>query len=117
MIITRLDVGHVRAAMLVRANSLSRAYSGVRPEVVDLLCQMINKDIVPQVPLRGSVSASGDLLHLSYVTACMSGNKRKELVYHRGKLDSTAEEVFQRNGLEFIEFRAKGLKANLIINR
>lgn len=94
--------------MFSRANSLSRAYSGVRPEVVEQLCSMINQDIVPQVPLRGSVSASGDLVPLSYIASCMSGAKKDSKVYFKGKLNSTAELAFKEAGLRFIEFQPKG---------
>ena len=43
----------VRVVMAVRANSLSRGYSGVRPEVVEKLCAMLTADVVPMAPLRG----------------------------------------------------------------
>ncbi|XP_063446766.1 uncharacterized protein LOC134726297 [Mytilus trossulus] len=55
------------AAMVTRANCLAKAYSGVRAEVVTTLTDLINNDIVPEVPLRGSVSASGDLMPLGYI--------------------------------------------------
>ncbi|XP_013408364.1 phenylalanine ammonia-lyase 2-like [Lingula anatina] len=65
----------VRAVMVTRANCLAKAYSGVRPDVVQLLVAMINNDIVPIVPLRGSVSASGDLMPLGYIAAAMIGRE------------------------------------------
>jgi phenylalanine ammonia-lyase len=45
----------MRVIMAVRANSLSRGYSGVGPEVVELLCKMLNADLIPLAPLRGYV--------------------------------------------------------------
>ncbi len=63
----------VRAAMLIRANTLLKGYSGVRREVVDLLVEMLNRDIVPAVPSRGSVGASGDLAPLAHVALAMMG--------------------------------------------
>lgn len=69
----KVDYEIIRTLMAVRANSLARGYSGVRPEVVDMLCQLLNYDIVPVVPLRGSISASGDLCPTSYVAAVMAG--------------------------------------------
>jgi histidine ammonia-lyase len=68
-----LPVPVSRAVMLVRANSLSRGYSGVRPAVVRLVRDMLNADVVPLMPQRGSVSASGDLMPISYLASCMSG--------------------------------------------
>ena len=65
----------VRAAMVTRANCLVKAYSGVRPVVTTTLADLINSDIAPQVPLRGSVSASGDLMPLGYIAAAMIGRE------------------------------------------
>lgn len=75
--------GPIRAAMAVRANSLSMAYSGVSVSFVQLLAELINNNIVPVVPLRGSISASGDLIPLSYIAAALTG--RADLkVYYKG---------------------------------
>jgi histidine ammonia-lyase len=52
----------VRATMAVRANCLARGYSGVRTEVVQLLIDCLAHDILPLIPERGSVGASGDLV-------------------------------------------------------
>jgi phenylalanine ammonia-lyase len=63
----------VRASMLVRLNSLSASASGVKLETVRILADMITKDVVPLVPIRGSISASGDLSPLSYIGGVMQG--------------------------------------------
>lgn len=63
----------VRAAMLLRAHSLSQGHSGVRPEVIEILVQFLNKDIVPCVPRYGSVGASGDLAPLSHIALALMG--------------------------------------------
>ncbi|KAK7958097.1 hypothetical protein PG988_012945 [Apiospora saccharicola] len=62
-----------RAAMLVRLNSLAGGASGIRVTLADTLVELLNKDVVPCIPLRGSISASGDLSPLSYVGAVMQG--------------------------------------------
>jgi phenylalanine ammonia-lyase len=62
-----------RATILIRANCLARGYSGVRPEVVDLLLKCLQNDILPIIPERGSVGASGDLVPLSYVASMLIG--------------------------------------------
>ncbi|ORY58885.1 L-Aspartase-like protein [Pseudomassariella vexata] len=62
-----------RASMLVRLNSLAGGDSGIRICVAENLVQLLNKDIVPRIPLHGSISASGDLSPLSYVGAVMQG--------------------------------------------
>jgi histidine ammonia-lyase len=57
----------VRAAMLVRANTLSKGYSGVRIEIVQTLLDMLNQNVIPVVPSQGSLGSSGDLCPLSHL--------------------------------------------------
>lgn len=64
----------VRAAMLVRCNSLVRGHSAVRWEILEALTNFLQHGITPVVPLRGSISASGDLSPLSYVALAINGN-------------------------------------------
>ena len=59
--------------MLLRANSLAKGFSGVRPEVIDLICAMLNKGVHPVVPSQGSVGASGDLAPLAHLALAMIG--------------------------------------------
>lgn len=68
-----LDPEVVRAMMLVLAASLARARSAVRPEVVELLARMLNAGVVPAVPSRGSVGASGDLAPLAHLALVLIG--------------------------------------------
>jgi histidine ammonia-lyase len=63
----------VRAMMLLRANSLTKGYSGVRIELVELLVEMLNNGIHPVVPSKGSVGASGDLVPLAHVALSLIG--------------------------------------------
>jgi histidine ammonia-lyase len=63
----------VRAMLLLRANTLARGYSGVRPEVVELLLELFNAGIVPAIPRQGSVGASGDLVQLSHLALVLIG--------------------------------------------
>ena len=63
----------VRAAMLIRASTMSKGHSGVRAEVVELLLDMLNADLVPYVPSRGSLGASGDLAPSAHVVLAMLG--------------------------------------------
>jgi len=58
---------------LLRANSLAKGYSGVRAEVIDLLCAMLNAGVHPIVPSQGSVGASGDLAPLAHLALAMIG--------------------------------------------
>jgi histidine ammonia-lyase len=63
----------VRAAMLLRANALAKGYSGARPETVELLIECLNRGLLPHVPSRGSVGASGDLAPLAHLALPLVG--------------------------------------------
>jgi histidine ammonia-lyase len=80
-----LSEPEVRAMMLLRANVLALGLSGIRPEVVELLCEMLNHRVHPLVPEKGSVGASGDLAPLAHLALTLIGEgeafldgKRKE---------------------------------------
>ncbi|KAI5467702.1 L-Aspartase-like protein [Mariannaea sp. PMI_226] len=64
----------VRGAILARANQNMRGQSAVRLEVLQRLIQLLHHDITPLVPLRGTISASGDLMPLSYIAGAVTGN-------------------------------------------
>ena len=68
-----LTAAEVRAMMLLRANSLSKGFSGVRAVVVDALCEMLNRGVTPFVPSQGSVGASGDLAPLAHLALALIG--------------------------------------------
>jgi histidine ammonia-lyase len=63
----------VRAMLLLRAASLARGRSGVRPAVVDALLALLERDVVPVVPQQGSVGASGDLQPLAHLASTLVG--------------------------------------------
>ena len=69
----RYPVEIVRAMMLLRANALAKGYSGVRPDIVNMLVDMLNKGVHPSVPRQGSVGASGDLVMLAHLGLVMIG--------------------------------------------
>ncbi len=68
-----LSAAETRAIMLLRANVLALGFSGCRPEVVELLIDMLNKGVTPVIPERGSVGASGDLAPLAHLALAMIG--------------------------------------------
>ncbi len=68
-----LSRSETRAMMLLRANSLAKGHSGVRAVVIDTLCEMLNRDVLPVVPSQGSVGASGDLAPLAHLALALIG--------------------------------------------
>jgi len=66
----------VRAAMLVRANTLAKGYSGVRVEIIETLLEMLNRGITPVVPSQGSLGSSGDLSPLSHLALVFTTDER-----------------------------------------
>jgi histidine ammonia-lyase len=93
----------VRAAMLLRANTLAKGYSGARAETVELLLACLNRGVTPIVPSRGSVGASGDLAPLAHLALPLVGEGRAEL---DGE-DLSGAEALARVELEPVSLEAK----------
>ena len=81
----RLPAHEVRAAMLLRANSLMKGASGVRIELIERLVAFLSADAIPHVYERGSIGASGDLVPLSYIAGAILGLHPSFLVDYRGE--------------------------------
>ncbi|MCB1218820.1 histidine ammonia-lyase [bacterium] len=88
----------VRAAMLLRAHTMSRGHSGVRREVIDAYVEMVNRGVVPVVYEKGSVGCSGDLSPLSMLALAVIGEG--EAFFEGERLHSA--EALQRAGMEVI---------------
>jgi histidine ammonia-lyase len=63
----------VRLTMLMKVIALAQGFSGVRPELVEALCALINNNIFPAIPSKGSVGASGDLAPLAHMAGALLG--------------------------------------------
>lgn len=83
-----LDDALVRLMMVLKINALAQGYSGVRMEIVEALLALINAEIYPCVPCKGSVGASGDLAPLAHMSAALLGHGT---VRHQGRLLSAPE--------------------------
>jgi histidine ammonia-lyase len=93
----------VRAAMVLRANALAKGYSGACIETVELLLAALNAGLIPHVPARGSVGASGDLAPLAHLALPLVGEG-----FARVNGESLpGREALQRAGLEPVRLRAK----------
>lgn len=69
-----LPPGWVRATMLTRCNTILRGHSAVSLHIIEILMALLRNNFTPVVPLRGSISASGDLSPLSYIAGTLTGN-------------------------------------------
>lgn len=68
-----LPVDCVRAAMIARIQTFAQARSGVHPDVIRILVELLNRKITPAVPRHGSVGASGDLVQLAHIALVLIG--------------------------------------------
>ncbi|HET8653421.1 MAG TPA: histidine ammonia-lyase [Gaiellaceae bacterium] len=93
----------VRAALLLRANALATGVSGARVEVAELLLECLRRGVLPRVPSRGSVGASGDLAPLAHLALPLIGEGE---AWFDGDLLGGSE-ALARAGLEPIRLRAK----------
>ena len=87
---------YVRAAMLARMNTLSLGNSGVHPSVIELMAQLLNKNIIPLIFEHGGVGASGDLVQLAHLALVLIGEGE---VFYKGELRNT-QEVFELENLK-----------------
>ena len=71
-----LERAVVRGMMAIRASTLARGHSGVRPELVRAIAALLNADVVPEVPEHGSLGASGDLAPLAHTFLTLLGEGR-----------------------------------------
>ncbi|MBX3289656.1 MAG: histidine ammonia-lyase [Acidobacteria bacterium] len=97
------DTATVRAIMLIRANTLARGFSGIRPETLELILELINRGVHPVIPEKGSLGASGDLAPLAHFACVLIGEGTAE---YNGQIVSGAE-ALKAAGLEPVVLKAK----------
>ncbi|KTT21695.1 histidine ammonia-lyase [Pseudomonas oryzihabitans] len=98
-----LDDALVRLILWLKVNSLARGFSGIRRQVIDALVALINAEVYPHIPLKGSVGASGDLAPLAHLSLVLLGEGKAR---HRGQWLS-ASEALAIAGLEPLTLAAK----------
>ena len=89
--------------MIVRIASLAQGRSAVRPILLQRLCELLNRGVLPVIPAEGSVGASGDLTPLSYIAAALMGERE---VHYKGSL-CAASEALQKAGLKPLKLLPK----------
>ncbi len=90
-----LPADEVKACMLARMNTLSRGNSGIHVSVINLLKELINRNVTPLIFEHGGVGASGDLVQLAHLALVLIGEGE---VFYKGERKST-KEVFATEGL------------------
>lgn len=98
-----IDDALVRLIMVLKVNALARGFSGIRRDVLDALIALINAEVYPCIPLKGSVGASGDLAPLAHMSALLLGEGQAR---HHGKLLS-ASQALKAAGLEPVRLAPK----------
>ena len=98
-----LSEAESRAMVLLRANVLAKGFSGVRPELLELLVAMVNAGVHPVIPEKGSVGASGDLAPLAHLALVVVGEGQ---AFYRGERMAGGE-ALRRAGLKAIQLTAK----------
>src|SRR5213596_1790184 len=98
-----LSEPEVRAMMLLRANVLALGFSGIRLEIIDTLCELLNRRVSPVIPEKGSVGASGDLAPLAHLALSLIGEG--EAFFRGERMES--REALRRAGLKPVELQAK----------
>ena len=101
----------VRAAMLIRANALTKGYSGVRIEIIQTLIELLNKDVTPVIYSKGSLGSSGDLCMLAQMALVLSkGEDENEPESGFAEFSNdlfTGSEAMRRAGIERLRLSQK----------
>ena len=98
-----LSEPEVRAMMLLRANVLALGFSGIRLELIQMLCEMLKRGVHPVIPEKGSVGASGDLAPLAHLALTLIGEG--EAFFEGKRMES--REALRRAKLEPVQLEAK----------
>jgi len=98
-----LPTDAVRAIMLLRSNALSKGFSGIRLSTLETLVEMLNKEVHPLIPEKGSLGASGDLVPLAHMILPMIGEGKAE---YKGKV-MPGSEAMRLAGIPIVELVEK----------
>lgn len=97
----------VRAMLLLRANALAKGCSGIRLETIEALLRLLEHDILPVIPSRGSVGSSGDLAPLAHLALALIGEGDVTIPTTTGRIRMPAAEAFGKAGITPVVLEAK----------
>ncbi|NQU32166.1 MAG: aromatic amino acid lyase [Bacteroidetes bacterium] len=98
-----LEPMYVRAAMISRLKSLSLGYSGIHTDAIQLIVELLNKNIIPYIPEHGGVGASGDLVQLSHLALVLIGEGE---AYFKGTLQPV-KTIFEELGITPLKIKLR----------
>jgi histidine ammonia-lyase len=98
-----VDPIYVRSAMITLLSNFSHGFSGIHPEVIELIKNLVNLQIMPVVPEHGGVGASGDLVQLAHIALTLIGEGE---VFYNGKIINTTD-AFSQHGLKPISIHLR----------
>lgn len=98
-----LDDALVRLIMVLKINCLAQGFSGVRHKIIEMLITLVNAEVYPHIPVKGSVGASGDLAPLAHMSLILIG---EGTAHYQGQW-LPAQEVLSQIGIEPLTLEAK----------